>query len=65
MVGIGFIGLLVAWKWEIIGSIISLVAFVGSAIIFPRILIPSPMYIWPFTAVLYIVLWRRSRETIV
>ena len=63
IVGIGFIGLVLAWKWELIGGIISLMAFVGSAVIFPRILIPSPMYIWPGTAVLFIILWKRSRST--
>ena len=61
IVGIGFLGLIVAWKWELIGGIISLTAFVGSAIIFPLILIPSPMYIWPVAAVLFIVLWKKSR----
>ena len=27
IVGIGFIGLLLAWKWELTGAIISLIAF--------------------------------------
>jgi hypothetical protein len=63
IVGIGFIALIVAWKWELIGGIISLIAFLGSAIIFPLILIPSPMYIWPATAVLFIVLWKKSRTS--
>jgi hypothetical protein len=61
LVGTGFIGLLSALKWELIGGIISLIAFFGSAIIFPLILIPSPMYIWPVTAALFIVLWKRNK----
>ena len=61
-VGIGFIGLLLAWKWEIIGAIISLIAYAGLAIFFPLVLAPSPMYVWPGTAVLFIVLWKRRRN---
>ena len=63
--GIGLIGLGLAWKWELIGGIIALVPYVVLAIINPRILLPSPVYIWPFTAVLFIVLWIISRTTTV
>jgi len=63
LVVIGFIGLLLAWKWEIKGAIISLIAFAGLAVIYPMILVPSPMYLWPGTAVLFIVLWKRRRNT--
>jgi hypothetical protein len=63
IVGIGFVGLLLAWKWEILGAIISLMAYVGLAVIFPLVLAPSPMYLWPGTAVLFIVLWKRRRNT--
>ena len=59
---IGFIGLLLAWKWEIPGAIISLIAYAALAVIYPMILVPSPMYLWPGTAVLFIVLWRRRRR---
>ena len=55
--GIGFLGLGLAWKWELIGSIISLIAFVGAGIDEPGIWTnPSPLYIWPATAILFIVL---------
>ena len=57
IVGLGFIGLIIAWKWELIGAIISLIAYVGLAVIFPLVLVPSPMYAWPITAALFIVLW--------
>ena len=61
--GVGLIGLGLAWKWELIGGIIALVPFVVVAIINPLILLPSPVYIWPFTAVLFIVLWAIGRAT--
>ena len=62
IVVIGFIGLLLAWKWEIPGAIISLIAFCGLAVVFPKVLIPSPMYIWPVTAILFVVLWKRRKN---
>ncbi len=63
LAGVGLIGLGLAWKWELIGGIIALVPFVVVAIINPIILLPSPVYIWPFTAILFIVLWAISRAT--
>ncbi len=63
IVGMGFIGLLLAWKWELTGAIISIIAFAGLAVFFPLVLAPSPMYVWPSTAVLFIVLWKRRRNT--
>lgn len=59
---IGFIGLLLAWKWEIPGAIISLIAYAALAVINPMILVPSPMYLWPVTAVLFIVLWKKGKK---
>lgn len=61
IVGVGFIGLLLAWKWKLVGASISLVAYVALAVIFPLVLVPSPMYVWPGTAALFIVLWKKSR----
>ena len=61
IVVIGFIGLLLAWKWEIAGAIISLIAYASLAVINPMILVPSPMYLWPGTAILFIVLWKRKK----
>ncbi len=63
IVGIGFIGLILAWKWELTGAIISLIAFAGLVVIFPNILLPSPMYVWPGNAVLFILFWKRRRNT--
>lgn len=62
IVVIGFIGLLVAWKWEMPGAIISLIAYAALAVMNPMILIPSPMYLWPVTAVLFILLWKRKKD---
>ena len=61
-VGIGFIGLLLAWKWEIPGAIISLIAYALLAVMNPMILVPSPMYLWPATAVLFILLWKKKKN---
>ena len=59
---VGFIGLLLAWKWELTGAVISLIAYASLAVIYPMILVPNPMYVWPGTAVLFIVLWNRRRN---
>jgi len=59
---IGFIGLLLAWKWELTGAITALVAYAGLAVLFPMILVPSPMYLWPGTAVLFILLWKKNNK---
>jgi hypothetical protein len=63
--GIGLIGLGLAWKWELIGGIIASTAFVALAIINPSVLETSLLFIWPLTAVLFIVLWAISRKTTV
>ncbi len=62
IVGIGFTGLLIAWKWELTGAVISLIAYAGLVVIFPMVLMPSPMYVWPITAALFIVIWKRKRN---
>lgn len=59
---VGFIGLLLAWRWELTGAIISLIAYLGLAIIYPKVFIPSPMYVWPITAVLFIFLWKKKKK---
>ena len=64
VMGIGLIGLGLAWKWELIGGIIALVPFVVLAIINPMVLVPL-MLIWPLTAILFIVLWAISRKSTV
>ncbi len=61
--GIGLIGLGLAWKWELMGGIIALVAFIVLAIINPIILKGPLLFIWPIIAILFIVLWALSRFT--
>lgn len=60
--GIGLIGLGLAWKWELTGGIISVVAFLALGIINPLIFDAGILLIWPATAVLFIVLWAVSRK---
>jgi hypothetical protein len=63
VMGIGLIGLGLAWKWELIGVIIALVTFVALAIINPLIQDGFPWtYLVPITAILFIVLWTVSRD---
>ncbi|MDX2429672.1 MAG: hypothetical protein QNK35_01990 [Bacteroides sp.] len=65
VIGIGLIGLGLAWKWELTGGIIALIAFIGLAIINPDTLQPSLLFIYPGTAILFIMLWAISRNTTV
>lgn len=60
--GIGLIGLGIAWKWELTGGIVSLVAFVVLAIVNPTVFKFPLMLVWPLTAILFIVLWAKSRN---
>ena len=60
--GISIIGLGLAWKWELIGGIIALVAFVALVFINPNVINPSLLYIVPITAILFIVFWAISRK---
>ncbi len=65
LMGIGMIGLGLAWKWELTGGIIALAAFVVLAIINPVTLHFSLLLLYPATAILFIVLWAISRNAIV
>ena len=65
LMGIGLIGLGLAWKWELTGGIIALAAFVGLAIINPDTLHFPLLFLYPATAILFIVLWAISRNAIV
>ena len=61
--GIGLIGFGLAWKWELTGGIIALVAYLVLAIINSIVLSFSLVLIWPAIAILFIVLWAISRNT--
>lgn len=62
--GIGLIGLGLAWKWELTGGIIALASFVAVAIINPMTLSYHLLFIFPATAILFIVLWVQNRNSI-
>jgi hypothetical protein len=65
VMGIGLIGLGLAWKWELTGGIIALAAYVGLAIINPDTLHFPALFLYPATAILFIVLWAISRNATV
>lgn len=62
--GTGLIGFMLAWKWELIGGILALMAFVVLAIINPTVLNSTLMLIFPVTAILFIVLWAMSSKSL-
>lgn len=63
--GIGLTGLGLAWKWELIGGIIALVAYFVLALVNYRVLGFPLLYIWPLTALLFIVLWAIGKSSTV
>jgi hypothetical protein len=63
MIGLCVIGLGLAWKWELTGGIIALAAFVGISILEPSGLGNPLVYLYPATAILFIVLWAKRRNT--
>jgi len=64
VVGLGLLGLAFAWIWELIGGIVSLAAFAAFAIMTPQILSVPLMWVWPIIAILFIVLWVKSRNAV-
>ena len=52
--GIGLLGLVIAWKWDFLGGIISLLAFTTIFIINPHALL-WPMLIFPAISILFII----------
>ena len=63
--GLSLIGLGLAWKWELIGGIIALTAYVGLLIVIDTE--PVNFYyllIYPTIPILFIVLWAISRNVI-
>jgi hypothetical protein len=60
--GLGLIGLGLAWKWELIGGIIALVAFIVIGAMEPTLFITPFVYIYPVTAILFIMLWAKNRN---
>lgn len=56
------IGLGLAWKWEFPGALMSLVAFIGISIVNPGELTNALWYIFPLTAILFLLCWWSSRS---
>jgi len=62
---VSMIGLVLAWKWELWGGILSLVALAVLAIVNPKVLDFPLLLIYPLTALLFIVLWAIDRGSVV
>jgi hypothetical protein len=56
--GIGLLGLVLAWKWQLIGGILSLLAFIALFIVNPSTLV---IFIFPANAILFIFVGYRSK----
>ena len=56
------VGLGLAWKWELIGALISLVGFIGVGILNPDAMTKPMMYLFPLTAILFLISWRLSKS---
>ncbi len=61
--GIVLLGLGLAWKWELTGGIVAIVAFLGLANVNPGIGQFPLLFLYPGTAILFILLWAISRKT--
>ncbi len=61
--GTCLLGLGLAWKWELIGGIVAFIAFVVLVIINPTVL-KALMFIFPITAILFIVLGALGRKSL-
>ena len=62
--GVWMVGLVVAWKWEFIGGMMALVAFVIAAAVNPNVL-SFPFLIILIAAALFLVSWWMRRDGIV
>ncbi len=55
-------GLLVSWRWEVVGGLVVIGAFVIMVILNPRILSMWAMWVSPVTAWLFILCGMRSKQ---
>jgi len=58
---IGLGGLVLAWKWELVGAAIVLVTFAGTAFIHPGILSNPLELVTPIAAILFLASWWFNR----
>ena len=56
--GIGLLGLVLAWKWELIGGILSILAFIALFIVNPSAL---AIFMFPANAILFIFVGYQSK----
>lgn len=63
--GVIMIGLGLAWKWELTGGVIALIAYALMAIINPNIQHIDLLLLYPAAAILFILLWAVSRNVMV
>jgi hypothetical protein len=54
--------MVIAWKWELLGSLIIIGGFIIQAVINPRILSMWAMWIAPFTGALFLISWVMDRK---
>ena len=55
-------GLGLAWKWEFIGALISLIGFVGVIIVNPHSLTHPMMFLFAVPSILFLIHWRVSKS---
>ena len=55
-------GLGLAWKWELIGALISIVGFIGVGILNQDAMTKPMMYLFPLTAILFLICWWLSKK---
>lgn len=55
-------GLGLAWKWELIGALVSLIGFIGVGILSPDAMKMPMMYLFPLTAILFLICWWLSKS---
>ncbi len=63
--GIIMLGMLIAWKWEGIGGLVILLAFVIQIGMNPEAISMWPFWVAPFTGMLFLICWvygRRKNE---
>jgi hypothetical protein len=59
IMGIGLAGLALAWKWELIGALVALAAYVVNILVNPKAVAVFPI---PFLALLFFVCWWLDRR---
>lgn len=62
--GIVLLGLGLAWKWELRGAVLAIIAFLVLAIVNPGIGQFPFLFLFPGTAALFIFLWAISRNAL-